>query len=357
MPKPYLNRWQQLADNMIDDLLHQSSTQLPGIQHLAQQYGLSRTSVEQALTYLENIKLIEKAQPGKRRRINQKKLKQLALQRGNAQQRVLFLTLDPHHDAAHLTLQTFRKAQSLLEADGIQLDYLTTPNSPAKLRELLTTLKPQAVLAYVIPTEFCDVIHSLAIPAAGIGISHPAISSLNSSYESLIEAAFHKAWDATHTRAVAPLWNKPDKVHARLAKHLTQTMPSTLGPFTPAYHLPQISGTTAEHYHQQLDILFQITPPSCLILGNFAQYLMASSYLLKNGLSIPQNISIILLSSDPQLKYLSPSIAHFHYSSAATTTRAIELLRDAILGASTPSLEVITQHWSPGESLPPSSDA
>lgn len=344
-------RWQQLIDKIIDDLVHTSSTHLQGIQSLSKKYSISRTSIEQALKHLEEIQLILPAEAGKRRKINQATLKKLASHRGISDKRVIFLSMEPLHVAPHLTEQSFREIRKLLAAQNIHVEYVTAPVEPPVLRKLLRDLSPDGVFEYVIPNELSEVIVELNIPAVGMGVGHPEVSSFNINYEMIVSAAFNQAWQNGHKRAIAPLWNKNLEIQQHISTHIKRTTPASSGTFSSSYHLPLLYGSSAADYHSELSKLYALTPPSCLILGNFSQYLMASSYLQKIGKQIPEDTSIILLSYDPQQDFIHPPLSYYSSDNQSIVTRAVHTLTEVMKGVKTVEKYNITPKWNSGGSL------
>ena len=152
-------------------------------------------------------------------------------------------------------------------------------------------------------------------------------------------------------RVSNPLWNKSASVMERMTAELIPFFESQGMHFSPAYHLPSIHGNGPEDYHAGLAKLFSHTPPSCIIVGNFFQYLMASSFLLNAGIKVPDEVSLISISEDPHFNHLCPSIARIKNNSLAHMPAVLDYLLNRGEHPDIIDETIIESTWIPGNSL------
>ena len=95
------------------------------------------------------------------------------------------------------------------------------------------------------------------------------------------------------------------------------------GVTTGTYNLPEWDGSIAD-LHQQLDSLFQITPPTALVIDEPPIFLSALHYLARKGIHAPEHVSLVCTDRDPYFKLLNPSIAHIDWDSRPWVRRMVQ---------------------------------
>ncbi len=103
------------------------------------------------------------------------------------------------------------------------------------------------------------------------------------------------------------------------------------GVVTGTYNLPEWDGSI-EGLHQQLDSLFQITPPTALVIDEPPIFLSALHHLARKGVLAPEHVSLICTDRDPYFKLLRPSIAHIDWDSRPWVRRMVQWVRNIAEG-------------------------
>ncbi|GAA5494544.1 hypothetical protein Rhal01_00706 [Rubritalea halochordaticola] len=351
MQLQHLYRWQNLAEALIEDLTREPCRYLPGVQALGQKYQVSRITVERALDHLEQLQVLLPAQRGMRREINQKALRDQAKSRGLGAGRILYICDRSLPDTNYLNRERFKAFSKLCSRENLQAEYLVLPRRLQDLKVILRDIRPKGVITVSLEAAFSEAIQKMGIRTIGLGCSSPRIKRYNVSYLHLITSGFQQAWKAGHTRVTTPLWNKSASVLERITPKLIPFFESHGMSFSPAYHLPSLQGNGPEDYHAGLAKLFSHTPPSCIIVGNFFQYLMASSFLLQRGIKVPGDVSLISLSEDPHFDHLSPCIARIRNSSLSHMPAVLDYLLDRGVNPDLIDETIIESSWMPGDSL------
>ena len=347
----YQLRWQQFAHRLVDDIIQHPSTELPGIRALGKQYKVSRDTVEYALRHLEDLGIIAPAQPGRKREVDLSKLQRMTSLRGRSDNHVLFLSACPAGNPAFMTRTYYEAFHKLCEKEALFLNFIEIPSEPSELRALLSSLRPRGAILYSVPSAVSDTAFSLNIPMIGIGSSDPHVRGFFTPYAPLIIQAFQQAQTAGHRRIVTPMGHWKGSIYEGLAVKLENHFSSDPFSFKRRYNFPFVPGATPEDYHAALRELFRYTPPTCIILHDLADYLLASSFFLKEGLRIPDDISVILLSEDLSLKNTVPSIAHFALFSNDMAVQAFHALQEQMNGFQSHEKTELSAIWIPGDSL------
>lgn len=345
----YQFRWQYIAYCLIDDLVLNPCDSLPGIRVLGKRYKVSALTIKLALDHLEDLGIIAPAQPGKRRPVNQASLKRIAALQNKKENRILFLS--PAGQTNHLTLSIYKAFHKLCNRENLFLRHVEIHQKPSEIRIQITMARPRAIILYSISDGAAEVVSSLNIPTVGISTLSSCFPTFIISYSDLLLRAFQHAWKVGHHSISSPLWNAGNSLYEAWATKLDSHFPEGASSFSRRYNLPRFQGETAADYQAALRGLFRYTPPTCLILFDLSHYLEASSFFLREGLRIPEDISVILLSNDPLLADIVPSVAHFVLFSDDMMKQAFHALREQMDGLESHGRTFFTPVWVPGDSL------
>ncbi|MCU0780969.1 MAG: substrate-binding domain-containing protein [Akkermansiaceae bacterium] len=89
---------------------------------------------------------------------------------------------------------------------------------------------------------------------------------------------------------------------------------------TGAYHLPDWE-ETPEGFAQRLDDLFNLTPPTALILDEAIFLTVAQQHLARRGILSPEHVSLVCCDADPSFPWYLPGVAHIRWDSAPVVRR------------------------------------
>lgn len=85
-----------------------------------------------------------------------------------------------------------------------------------------------------------------------------------------------------------------------------------LGLPTGPFNLPDWD-ETPDGFHASLDRLFLHTPPTTIILGESLFFMSLQQYLLRRGIRVPEDLSVICPDPDPAFAWCHPDISHIHW--------------------------------------------
>lgn len=88
------------------------------------------------------------------------------------------------------------------------------------------------------------------------------------------------------------------------------------------YHLPDWEEDIPGFY-ARLDSLFQVTPPTALIIDEAPFFVATMQFLARRGLHVPEDVSLICTDADPAFRWCQPSVAHIDWDSRPVVRRTL----------------------------------
>lgn len=86
------------------------------------------------------------------------------------------------------------------------------------------------------------------------------------------------------------------------------------------YHLPEwMDGM--KHFQARLESLFQVTPPTAIIVDELKLYLATQQFLAGRKLQVPGDVSLVCMEADDAFDWCQPSVAHVHWDRAPVMRR------------------------------------
>lgn len=112
------------------------------------------------------------------------------------------------------------------------------------------------------------------------------------------------------------------------------------------YNLPDWDDTVAG-FHRRLESLFQITPPTALIVDEAPHFNAVLHFCAMRGIRVPDDISLISTDADPAFAWCKPPISHIHWDSRPVVRRILRWAENVSRGK-----EDLRQTLTPAEFLP-----
>jgi DNA-binding LacI/PurR family transcriptional regulator len=170
----------------------------------------------------------------------------------------------------------------------------------------------------------------------------------------MVEEAVRRAVGQGHRFITAPLLDRPPAFLKAFRKALASALHEAGGRFSAGVSTPVEQEFSHTAMQRCLRRVWRLRPPTAVITVSWFEYLAAFSFLHRQGLRIPQDVSLICLSDDPTAAWMNPEPARFVHDSA----RVAEVLADwvsappVIAEDHAPFIEVAS-HWAHGGSLGP----
>ena len=89
-----------------------------------------------------------------------------------------------------------------------------------------------------------------------------------------------------------------------------------------AYNLPDWE-ETPEGFRVLLAKLFKVTPPTALMIDELRLWVAVQQHLVEQGLSVPDQVSIVVTDHDPVFAWCSPSVAHIRWENEPIVRRVV----------------------------------
>ncbi|MGB6222938.1 substrate-binding domain-containing protein, partial [Haloferula sp.] len=97
------------------------------------------------------------------------------------------------------------------------------------------------------------------------------------------------------------------------------------------YHLPDWE-ENIEGFHACLDQLFKVTPPTALIIDEAPFFVAAQQFLLRQGLHVPDDVSLVCTDADLAFSWCDPPVTHIRWDSAPLVHRIVRWANNAARG-------------------------
>jgi LacI family transcriptional regulator len=289
------------------------SGQLPGVIRLANELGISRDTVRDALHQLEAEGLIKDCGAGKRREVVSRRIRKSA----RRILRVGILLSEPlegdNAQAQHLLLSIKRAIESAGHICFFANESLTQLGY--KCARVARVVKAAKADAWIVSSGSSDVLEWFsrqAVPVCALGGRSrglPLASSTTDASSSMREIVRIFA-EHGHRRIVLVCpysWRQPTMGPAATA---FLNALETCGIAVSDYNVPQWD-ESAEGLERQLESLFRVTPPTALLLIEPLHCVAVLAFLAHRGIQVPRDLSLVCLVPDPVFAWRRPPLAQF----------------------------------------------
>ena len=311
MPLPHrLTAAEQIAAHLRDELARGTwSGTIPGQIRLADELGVARNTVEAALRQLEHEGLLENLGPGRRRRIimpaGSEALRGLRVCILNMEvAKGVDYMIDLRHSLQEAGHIPFDAEKTMLDM-GMDVNRVArfVDRNPADAwvltagsLEILEWFSQQATPAFALFGR------RAGLPIAACGPNKP--QAMSSATRHLIELGHRRI-----ALVVKSMRRKPEpgrSEQAFLDELITHGIP------TGEFNLPDWEESRGG-FHALLESLFRVTPPTALILDEASLFVATQQHLAKQGIRVPEDVSLICTDADPAFAWCDPSIAHINW--------------------------------------------
>ncbi len=327
--------------------------QLPGVRELVRELGVSKATVEAALRLLEAEGSLESGGPGRRKQIvhsRDPRVKGRVLRVGillsdplrqinlNAQQMMLGM-VRRIENAGHVCFSAHRSMSEL----GYKLPRIT---------RMLDSAKADAWVAYSATADVLKRLVGRSLPVMAIGGRFTGLPVASSAWEinEAIRASVRALSELGHRRIVAispDSWRVPSL--SLTGRAFLAAMEECGHPPT-SYNLPAWE-QTPEGLEKLLESLFLITPPTALIFVDPASYVAALGFLGLKGIRVPDDVSIVCMTSGPMFSLLPRCPAHFRWPVEEHIRRVDRWVKCLAKGGTDLAQATFAATFEPGETI------
>ena len=164
----------------------------------------------------------------------------------------------------------------------------------------------------------------------------------------MVERSMDELLARGHRVVVMPMWARAEKFRNRMAEVMSSKLAAVGAGFVPEDQLPAASYNNPEVMYGTMVNLWQRVRPTALIMIDWREFVLVSCFLRDQGISIPGDVSVVLLSDHISMECFRPKLAHFEYP----VTRMSQTLADwARVYPSKPVERSFEPRWVDGMSL------
>ena len=348
-PKPPLAF--RVADQLSEEILSgQRRGQLPGIRGLMTEYRVSKNTMMLAIRRLEEYGYLCPAERGKARTIvpietsNGDGSKKLA--------RVLFIT---HRQRTQLYRTEFdvkkvlrkKVQQSGREFESIAYPEILKPEGVAGLSEFFTNNPADVYLVTRVHQQCARWLARSPHPIIYLGghLAPECLPRVTYELEEMVSVAIEELVRLGHHRIVfihpeefmdSTLFEGDWGICLRIRELL-----KGYGVKASPYHYPRW-GRSKREFRKHLKKMFQITPPTALVLSEPWMIPACLCFFIRNGIRYPEDVSLICLERSPLFEDCSPKISCIKKSIGNYTSKIISVIDEMLLVGSVSSQRTIT---------------
>lgn len=301
---------------------------LPSERRLCEMLNVSRPTIRTALHLLADEGLIDIRQ-GRRNRL----LVQPKRARNQRNPLVGIITHEPVSQMALTAYRGISEMRAHLAKHGFRTEvYVIQPGTaPAQCRKLEAFVRQNRV--------FCCLLHSVsqeiqqwfaeqAVPALVLGSCHAKmpLPSLDVDYRSVCRHAAGVFLGKGHRRVALIVPHSGVAGDLASEQGFKEGMQAGVGLEEARAAIVRHNGT-AKNIVARLDALFKTKPaPTALLVAKPAFVFTVMIYLLKSGLAVPTNVSLISRDPDNLFEAVDPLIAHYRFTTDVHAHRLSRLM-------------------------------
>ena len=330
MHVPFQTITQQVAASIRQDLLNGRWVEtLPGRDQLSQELEVNHKTVAAALVMLENEGLLVNLGAGRKRRI----------QIGNtgprkSELRIAFLHHTPPNQTDPWVLAMKQRLLDIGHRPFSARKSLTELGMDA--RRIARMVKSTAADAWFVSAGSKDVLDWFAtqkVPVfcfAGVRHDIPLAGTGPDKVPPFVVATRHLL-ELGHSK-ISFLCRKQLRQPQR-SKAIQAFLDELEGAGidTGPFNLPDWA-ESGEEFSDCLESLFKVTPPTALILDEPFLFHAGFHYLVRKGLRVPEDISLICTDPDPNFAWCRPSVAHVNWDYNLVVRRFIRWVNNLASG-------------------------
>jgi len=302
---------EQVAEYLRGELIRGRWCELmPGVPSLAAEMGVNRKTVDAALKQLDVEGVLIPKGPGKRRAIgslpeglNPPPLRLGILLHESADRRIDYLVEVQHMlmEAGHAS---FFANRTLMEM-GMEVK---------RVSKFVRETKADAWIVIAGSAEVLDWCASQSFPTFALfgGVSDPRVAGARPNKPPAYREVVRTLVELGHRRVVLLARSQRRKPVPGDSEQAFLTALEGAGIEVGDYHLPDWDDGK-EGFMKCLDSLFQVTPPTALVVQEAPLFTAAQQFLAGRGLQIPDDVSLVCSDPDPTFAWCDPTIAHIRW--------------------------------------------
>jgi DNA-binding LacI/PurR family transcriptional regulator len=289
---------------------------LPGVRLLGTSLGVSPPTVSAAVRHLvaEGVLIHE----GARKRLRIAAPDGIGDRPRSAHRKVLFLTPTSLADIMPVALEILSRLLIARPQWNIrQFAVAAAGGNPSRRQwdALIKTEQPDQVLVFSGRPEQARWAAARETPVIFLGgdPGQVRIPILGLRAADMLTVALDRLLDLGHRRICLPFCGQAPGFVERQREFFAAKLAERDVPFVPSYHAPVAKEDNPAALESLVRGVFKLRAPTALLALDWNHLLFLMSYAARRGLRVPEQLSMVLLSEDRNLPWLTPRPAHFRY--------------------------------------------
>lgn len=322
---------------------------LPGVHSLASEYGVNRKTVEVALRRLEAEGLLVARGPGRRRGILlPKKAKPKSLRvgilLGEPADRSVNYMVDLQHALAGAGHRSFHPPHTMVEL-GMDVGRLGRMVKRNPADAWIVVAGSQPLLDWFVSEKlpvFALFGRRRGLPIASVGPDKVPV--MRQVVGELVALGHRRIVLLAQPRRRLPEPGAPERAFLdELGR---------CGIHPGSYHLPAWD-LSIEAFHDCLESLFRVTPPTALVVDEEPFFFATLQFLGRKRLCVPENVSLICTDDSPAFAWSRPSVARIRWDGSPLVRRMVRWASNISAGLADTRQTFTRAEFVPGGTMGP----
>jgi DNA-binding LacI/PurR family transcriptional regulator len=292
---------------------------MPGVRVLGEQLGVSPATASAAVTRLVADGWLQHDGSRKRMRVDIEQLRERVRQRP-VERRLLFVTPADLGTADSTALVAISELHDELFHEGWDVRHQMMPyDPPAEVRRTwdhcLKQLKPDLMVVWGAHASVCDwaVARGVRMVLFGGVQGATPLPLIAVDTSRMLERAMDELLKQGHRAVALPMWAREDPFRQRMTKVMASKLATVGVPLVPDHHLPASPDGSPDAMYDSLVKLWRRKQPTALVVIDWREFVLVSCFLRDRGISIPDDVSVVLLSHHASMECFRPMLTHFEY--------------------------------------------
>lgn len=329
MPLRLLTYPEQVAAHLRSEILGGRWTgEIAGVDRLAAELKVNRTTIGSALVLLEKEGLLVRRGIGRRRQIalpeivHPTSLRVALLLYESIEAKVDYI-VDLQHRLIAAGHVSVIPPKSLLE---LKMDV-------GHISRLVSKTKADAWVIQAGSTDVLEWFAAQATPAFALAGRRRGVNIAGTGPDKMaaLQSTVRRLLQLGHRRIVMLAREERRKPSPGLMERAFLDELEAFGIATGPYNLPDWEDSQ-EALYGRLDSLFRHTPPTALIIGEVPLFLAVERHLARLGFLAPKDVSLICLDPSSSMKWFQPMVTHINWDSEPMIRRIVRWANNVARG-------------------------